>query len=241
MNRRWQLERTLPENLAVLRQTPHVLAVCDYNSADDLDELLQRFRGDVDSGKLACFRTAEPAAFHASIAKNAAHRLGLLQRPDVVFNLDADNYLTPEGVRMVERLFEANPERCLHNWSTDWADGSFGRIAMSARNWMRLGGYDETFWGIAWQDIDLLYRCRAAGLSYELTSEHLRMPEANTYDQKVASLAVPRHLRGESAMETYYNLSKANLIDSFKQPILLPFEAQRRFRGVLNFGAEITL
>jgi hypothetical protein len=57
MNRRWQLEQTLPANLELLRGTRHFLALVDYNSGDDLGSFLrilldverqQRFRCHLD-------------------------------------------------------------------------------------------------------------------------------------------------------------------------------------------------
>src|SRR4051812_929184 len=94
MNRRWQLAYTLAHNLDLLRGTGHFLAVVDYGSRDDLQSLLRRFDRDVQLGTLLCFRTETPSRFHMSKAKNTAHRLALRRQPAVLFNLDADNFLT---------------------------------------------------------------------------------------------------------------------------------------------------
>src|SRR3954453_4582192 len=89
MNRGWQLRRTLTENMAVIRSSGHFLTLCNYNSSDGLDDYLAAsFRGDCRAGDLVTFSTRQPGRFHASKAKNAAHRLALRRRPDVVFNLD---------------------------------------------------------------------------------------------------------------------------------------------------------
>jgi len=110
MNRRWQLEQSLPQNLAVLRETDHFLAVVDHGSADGLGKLLERFADDIARGTLLCFRTDVPRHFHASIAKNTAHRLALRRQPTVLFNLDADNFITHETLSLTEETFRDAPD-----------------------------------------------------------------------------------------------------------------------------------
>jgi hypothetical protein len=231
MNRRWQLERTLRSNLEVLRGTGSFLALCDYNSAEPLDTLVQGFAEDLRTGTLLYFRTEEPTGYHSSKAKNLAHRLALRRSPDVLFNLDADNFLSDDTLGLVSEAFASGERLSFHNWTTRDADGTCGRLALRAEDWVALGGYDEQLQAASWQDIDLLIRCRAAGLRYLLDPRGVPRPIANSMAEKLA------HLEGTGEgdpMARYYAMYKENLIISMGRPARLRLEDQRRFSGRLN-------
>jgi hypothetical protein len=238
MNRRWQLEQTLPANLELLRGTPHFLAVVDYNSADDLGACLRAQEPHRRDGRLLTFRTEEPDSFHMSLAKNTAHRLALRRRPDVLFSLDADNFLHRETLTAIDDLFARRRDVYLHNWSGHWGDGTMGRVALRAEDWLRVGGYDETFLPMSWQDADLMTRCRADGLEYVHDSSGCGRPVANTIEQKLASVRRPETLREAPARHTLNHFTEANFIHSLRRPIRLPLAAQRRFRGRVDFGEQ---
>jgi hypothetical protein len=241
MNRRWQAEQTLPWNLSVLRGTPHFIALCDYNSTDALEEYVSTaFAEDCRRGTLVYFRTTTPRQFHASKAKNTAHRLALRRDPDVLFNLDVDNFVTAPGLALLLRLFAEDPDACVHQWSSVWSDGSFGRIAVAARHWRRLGGYDEGLQEMAWQDIDLLYRARALGLRYHLTAEALRAPVQNSLSQKLVNTG--HSFTGElGAQAQFRRLHQDNMVRALSRPITLTLDEQVRYDGRLNFSEEATI
>lgn len=241
MNRRWQLEQTLAANLAVLRGTPHFLALCDYGSRDDLAGLLADFAADVARGTLTTFRTGEPRSFHMSVAKNTAHRLALRRRPDVLFNLDADNFISPATLAMCQQTFAAKGPACLHNWSRSFGDGSCGRIALPAAEWVALGGYDETLLPTSWQDIDLLFRARAVGLPYVFRDDGIGEPVCNTMEQKIAHVEPPAGMTGATAADLYRRMWVENVVQSLGRPVRLSFAEQRRFSGELDLAtaAEI--
>jgi hypothetical protein len=242
MNRRWQLDETLPVNLRALRGTTAFLALVDFNSGDNLAATVDRkFRDDLRDGTLLYFRTEQPTSFHASVAKNTAHRLGLRRAADVLFNLDADNFISADVITAVVARFTRDPNTLLHGWSRSWPDGSFGRIGMSATNWHRVGGYDESFEPMGFQDVDLLMRARAAGLKYHLSSDGFPTPVPNAMEDKLAAVHVSPTLRTDDAVRTYKNMGDNNLLHSLTRPIFLDPSEQRRFRGRLNFGDEVLL
>jgi hypothetical protein len=236
MNRRWQLEYTLPQNLEVLRGTGHFLAVVDYGSRDDLGLFLRQFEPDIAAGTLVCFRTETPRKFHMSMAKNTAHRLALRRRPSVLFNLDADNFVTEGTLLLLEQTFVQGPEPVLHNLCPTLDDGSFGRVALRSETWQRLGGYDETILAASWGDIDLLYRCRSQGLTYVQSERGLRAPVSNSADQKVVDLDLPPSLKGKTSMDVYIKARRQNLLTCLgRRPMCLALEEQRHYDGLINF------
>jgi hypothetical protein len=234
MNRRWQLEYTLAENLQRLRGSRHFLALCDFNSGDDLEKLARDHADSVQAGRLIYFRTQEPDHYHSSRAKNLAHRLALRRRPDVLFNLDADNFISGETLRLVSKTFRADRRSCLHHWSGTNGDGTSGRIALSARDWKKVGGYDEALLGASWQDIDLLIRSRAAGVTYVHRCEGIRAPIPNSMQEKVANLENGRRARDAHSM--YADLWHQNFCLSMARPVRLSLAHQQRYRGVENFS-----
>jgi hypothetical protein len=241
MDRRWQMEKTLAQNLEVLRGTPHFLALCNFNSGDGLDEWIQeRHREDQSRGTLVYFHTKVPTMFEASKAKNVAHRLALTRAPDVLFNLDADNFVSAETLRLLSETFSPGEDPFFHQWSQTWIDGSFGRIAMRAATWERLGGYDEALRKMGWVDMDLLVRARAIGLKYRPESGGIKPAIANNFMQKVAKLGVACDTP-DTAQASFRELNKTNMALSFSRPIVHPMADQTKYPGLLNWATEATI
>jgi hypothetical protein len=235
MNRKWQVEQTLPWNLDVLASSGHFVALCNYNSSDGLHEyIVDNHRDDIGDGRLVYFRTSEPQAFHASSAKNTAHRLAIQHGADIVFNLDGDNFITEGSLALVQRVFTGDTPVLLHNWSRNWPDGTFGRIALRAQSWLAIGGYDEALLGMAWQDVDLVTRCRALGLTYVWSSESIKEAVPNTMAQKLANIVVPRQEQRVDPLQTFAAIHDANVNASFSRPIFLGPDQQRRYSGTIN-------
>ena len=228
-------------NLALLRGTPHFLALVNYNSTDDLDGFVREgYVGDQRAGNLLYFHTTAPTTFDASRAKNSAHRLALTRRPDVLFSLDADNFITPETLAFVTEAFSGTEEKFFHQWSCGWADGSCGRIAMRPASWQRLGGYDETLRGIGWVDMDLLVRARAVGLRYQLEMRGIRPAIQNTVAQKIAN--VGSELAGQGTpIDDFGRMNIANIAQAFSRPITLPMAEQRLYPGVIDFTTSASI
>jgi hypothetical protein len=241
MNRLWQARQTLPENLDVLRRTPHALALCDYNSSDGLEDYVRAtFADDVRRGTLTYFRTTAPQRFHASKAKNLAHRLGLRHGADVLFNLDVDNFIGAATIPALVARFSTDPDLVLHQWSRTWGDGTFGRIALGSSQWRRLGGYDESLGEMAWQDADLLFRARAIGLRYWPARGGFPPPIQNSMIDKLANVGV--QVTDEAAAKSRFRrLSQRNMIRTLSRPITWPVEEQERFAGQIDLDRSVTV
>ena len=178
--RLWQLKETLPENLATYINDPNIhFVLVDYND----EEVLEWIKNSrivctaISAGQLTYVRELTASHFHAARAKNLAHRFA---RGNIVCNLDADNW--------VKGLAEAamavvTARSLLHAWNNS-NDGTYGRIALSARWFEYLGGYDESFHPMAYQDTDLLRRSALLGLRSRRIGGWPK-PIRNTLTQKV--------------------------------------------------------
>lgn len=155
MGRRAHLEQTLPVNLAVLAR--HAgraeLVLVDYGSRDGLgDWVRERFAAQLASGLLRYARTDEPTVFHTPHAKNVAHRLA---RHEILFNLDADNFIGEDTCERVSAIFAEDPRRiAISPIQPDVG----GRIAILRADFEALGGYDERYGGWSIADFDFCER-----------------------------------------------------------------------------------
>jgi glycosyltransferase involved in cell wall biosynthesis len=178
-NRTHYLKQTLQHNLQQIVNTNHQIVVVDYGSSDDLSLYMQHFRKHANLK----FYSIDTDDWHMSKAKNASHAAA---DGDVLFNLDCDNYISKELISYIESLMSKQPNCVLHNadcpagkpidfdyttasilpdiWSD--GDGTGGRIALSAKNFFKLGGYDESFGAMGYQDNDLISRAKESKLVY---------------------------------------------------------------------------
>ncbi len=160
MNRHAHIVRTLPENLERNKKFAADIEFVLVNfiigrEGEETDEWIRNnFKSEIDSGYLKYFISDKMRNFHASIAKNTSHinASGLY-----LFNLDADNYITPKEVDFL--LKECVFGSVVHGWSEVYHDGSYGRIGVGAYEFLKLNGYNESLEAFSFQDIDLLKRC----------------------------------------------------------------------------------
>jgi glycosyltransferase involved in cell wall biosynthesis len=151
--RLWQLQQTLPQNIRKLDKDSEIV-ILDYQSPDGLkDWLFGTFPAEIEAGKLKYFRLEDNYNYSSSYAKNVAHKLAT---GEILFNLDADNYIYTgllaelrnlrDDMLFLPRLF-GNDE------------GSYGRLGYTKATFERVGGYDETIVGMKGDDGDFRTRC----------------------------------------------------------------------------------
>ena len=172
-NRMWQIRQTLPQNLkdniSMKGQVNFVLV--DFGSTDGLQEwIAENFEQEIEEGYLKYYYTEELKDWHASIAKNTAH---ILSKSDVLVNLDCDNYTGKDGGKYIlENMVKYGIHNTvIHQFGGNPFDGSYGRITLSRENFVSIGGYDESFEPMLYQDKDLLMRLMSAGIDYILLDD----------------------------------------------------------------------
>lgn len=183
------LARTLPTNLkdsAAFRDA--VFVVLDYHDPGDVQSYLKDAHApDIESGRLVVYSylgeepfVSRETRFRMAHAKNMAHRLGIMERADILVNMDADNFAAPGFAEWLERQFEIDIDLTLV-----WANaksvigrarqGLAGRTAVSRNLFLKLGGFDEKY--IAWAPEDEDFKSRAK----RIATRSIRVPNDFLY------------------------------------------------------------
>ena len=175
------LKQTLPANLKAEEGNPNVeFVVLDYGSEDGLGQWIkENFSAEIASGRLRYARYEPAPHFKTSHAKNMAHRLST---GDILCNVDADNFIAPNFSRWlikahsghahalscllpitVEDLQERR-ENELKGVKPPGFGGGAGRVAINRKTFEKLGGYDESYEGWGFEDMDLMLRAKTANV-----------------------------------------------------------------------------
>ncbi len=170
MNRTYQLKQTLKKNLEdnKLIKDKIEFIVVDFNSNDGCKEyILENFEEELKSDYLKFYWTDELISWHSSIAKNTVHSLA---NGNYVTNLDCDNFVGELGAEFLLDIIDE--DKIIHQSKKKFGSGTMGRITLSKENFLKLGGYDETMFPMAYQDSDLIIRAKMMGLIYENYNIH---------------------------------------------------------------------
>ncbi len=164
MNRLHQIEKTLRVNIDNSTDKSEFIIV-DYNSNDGLKEYIYNyFEDEILNGKLKYLYTDKIKFWHASICKNTTH---MKANGKYIVNLDCDNFIGENGDDIIINTFIENGDNIIISQSNNIvSSGNGGRISISKDNFIKLGGYDESFYPMGYQDYDLIERAKQYGLKY---------------------------------------------------------------------------
>ena len=222
-NRFSQIQKTLLQNLEDNWDTKEYVdfILVDFGSTDGLKPWLKKhFAMYMDCGFLKYFYTNELQFWHASIAKNTSH---ILADGILLTNLDCDNYTGPQGGEFViETFLNQKHPILLHQFSKLYHDGSFGRISIRKQDFLHLGGYNEEFHPMGFEDEDLINRSKAYGLNY-IQDSNPRYNQAlkNTKKESIAfchSTLDWDNMNEKNAIISFHNIQQ-NRITANRNPI----------------------
>jgi glycosyltransferase involved in cell wall biosynthesis len=181
-NRLWQFLKTFEVNAELVGNKKDVeWIILDFCSADRLDDYMTSVLPNF-SKRIVYIRLIDNLPWHVSVAKNMAHSFAT---GDILANLDCDNFIG-HFWDMIRVGFK-NDNIILHNWSGISGDGTFGRIALTKNTFHSLGGYDERFFPMGYQDTDLLNRARCMGFHYLRALCYPSLAIPNTKKESIAN------------------------------------------------------
>lgn len=193
-NRYWQLKRTLLSNLEIINDDEcAIMILVNFNGEDSklITELVtNKCMKYINNGKLVYYhRIYDDFKWNMAIAKSITHRLAKDEN-SILVNLDCDNYLQKndpkiirdfflkdkniilqmsasnrDTVELIEKFNVEIDEKEKHFNKMD--DGDVGRLVISKSNYDKMGGYDEYFDYMGFQDTDFIIRCIKKGMSYK--------------------------------------------------------------------------
>ena len=198
-----QIQRTLPvnlrDNLSLRDQIEFV--VVDFGTPGLYEWVYQNFIPYLRTGYLRYIRTTQLPTWHASVAKNTSHRFS---RGRILVNLDGDNYTGWRGAEHILRVFQKYGQHTVfHQWSGISKDGTYGRISYSRETFFQLGGYDESFYPMGYQDHDIIMRYHLLESGKYLTYEALPPTQCRKNRLKY-SRAIPND-KTKSLVNTKYS------------------------------------
>ena len=167
--RAFHLAETLPKNL---KDNPHAqFLVLDYGSTDNIRGVLAPYRH---SDQVVVYQYKTDGPFHVAHAKNMAARCAIREGADVLVTLDADNFAGPDFDRFVMDNLEPGTFLCPDHESIremPWGEGSTrplrgfaGRLAVRTQDFIKAGGYDETY--DTWRGEDIDFNARMGRMGY---------------------------------------------------------------------------
>ena len=213
LKRSHQLIQALPINLVCLQRHLRLVSwvIVSFPDEDGHHDKICEFikthcKKAIEMGLLV-FRTAIMTHWHASIAKNTAHRAAqqLKWRPNTklaLCNLDGDNLPGQQFVFLVmlEMAKFVETPVVLHCSAGDGKDqgGTCGRIVCWSTDFERVGGYDESLGPVGYQDIDLILRIndlqrKACGHRVKIN----RISGSDRVGEAIPNAATKRYAKGE--------------------------------------------
>lgn len=176
------LKDTLPQNLKDNPGVNSKFLILDYSSQDDLGEWIRTEQADaIASGKLVLYQFRGADRFQMAHAKNMAARCGIREGADILVTLDADNFTGQDfDLFVTERLDGPGVFLCpdfpriksLPHGPGRPARGYAGRLAIRAQEFLKMGGYCETFDTWRGEDVDMIARLQRTGYTMRLIDNH---------------------------------------------------------------------
>lgn len=167
---------------------------------------------EIESGRLAVYSYLADTKYQFSHAKNLVHRLGLHEGGDILVSLDADNFAGARFGEFAEREING-PFDAAFLWARmrkgKTPRGINGRIAVTGRTFVKLGGYDEVKfreWGS--EDKDFHLRLEMAGhAGIEIPPSYL---QAITHNDKIRFKDYP-YVAEAAYTNDYHRVDKSTI------------------------------
>ncbi len=158
------LRQTLPANLAVLAgQTDLEFVVLVYGCTETWDWLQKKYVGsdELVSGRLRCLKLRRAGDWHTAHAKNLAH---VHARGSFLVNADADNFFTVNWIQNLRHAMGSNYK--FRTGPRYDQDDSPGRLGFFKRDFLDIGGYNESLPYKDWyaDDADIADRAAHHGI-----------------------------------------------------------------------------
>ncbi len=167
MNRTNYLKKTLLKNLIDNKNSKVEFILVNFNCVDGLENYINNnneIKKYLVTKQLKYFNYEKLKYWHSSIAKNIAHNYA---SGNILVNLDCDNFIGENGGDFIIDYFKQLGNNIILSQSKEiFGSGTAGRISISKNNFKKLGGYNESFFPMGYQDTDLIERAKKINLNH---------------------------------------------------------------------------
>ena len=167
MNRTNYLKKTLLKNLNDNKNSKVEFILVNFNSVDGLEDYINNnneIKKYLVTKQLKYFNCEKLKYWHSSIAKNIAHNYA---SGNILVNLDCDNFIGENGGDFIINYFKQLGNNIILSQSKEiFGSGTAGRISISKNNFKKLGGYNESFFPMGYQDTDFIERAKKINLKH---------------------------------------------------------------------------
>ena len=135
MNRFFHLKKTFLKNVENNKNYSGVeFVLLNYNSQDELHEWAKKnLPPYIERGLVSYYHTTEPKSFHASKAKNLAHKVA---KGEILCNLDGDNFTGKDYAFYINHQIQTKGMNGLFHFKKAPYWGTEGRIVLSKKNFI---------------------------------------------------------------------------------------------------------
>lgn len=164
MNRTLHLKETLPNNIMVNAGYDNLeIILLDYNSSDDMEEWAKNnLAGFIAKKRITYYKTFQPVVFSHSHSKNLAFKLA---EGDIVGNINADNFVGSGFADYINSIFRKYDNVFMSpNFQMGFGSGTAGTVCVRKKDFLNIGGFDETMLIYGWEDVDFNNRLQYAGI-----------------------------------------------------------------------------
>jgi len=159
MNRIEDLKQTFPLNVKnCLQYTNFEFVIVDYNSKDGLEEFIKdNCKNWYESGIIKYVKTTKPQYYSMTHSRNIGF---LAATGEIVHSVDADSFVSNTFLDKVNKQAELFPKKAMF---TKGIQKLHGRLGFYKKEFIELGGYDESIEGYGFDDRDLWFRALFSG------------------------------------------------------------------------------
>lgn len=165
MNRLDDLRLTLPKNISDNHDYPSEFVLVDYDSKDGLGDWVKSdMMPYIMSGKLIYYKVLDQPYFRPNHSRNVSFRLS---RHEIITNVDSDNYMHQGFLKRINQCVDENVIALPQSFLSPGSDrlSLRGRFAITSRDLIKLGGFDEELdqWGYSHDDVSFVLRAMIGG------------------------------------------------------------------------------
>jgi Sulfotransferase domain/N-terminal domain of galactosyltransferase len=217
------LRETLPKNMWDNSTYPNAVYVVLGYEDPELDKYMRTFSLPILNGDLVYYRYENGGGpFHMAHAKNMAMRCAMLEGAEILVTVDADNFTNAGFAQFVadrigDRGFFLCPNyrhiKSLPHGPERPKRGYAGRLAIRTQDFIKMGGYCETFSTWRGEDIDMIARMeRIEFWRGHIENRHL---DAIMHDSEVRFKEYPHAIQYETAGEWQAIYDRAETVVNF--------------------------